>query len=213
MGSGGLAQPEEAMSMPKTSTQIGPLDNGRHMSLEEFDLAEGQPRHLYELSRGVIIVVDVPNRRHLAQVHAMRQQFYLYAAAHPDRIHTIASRGECKLLVVGAESERHPDLAVYTKPPVAEKDLWVNWVPEIVVEVVSSGSKHRDYVERREEYCLFGVREYWIIDAARQEMLVLRRADDDWRERVVRPPKTYRTRVLPGFEFDCSPVFQAGTGN
>ena len=51
--------------MSRTMTRIGPGDHGRRMSLEEFEHAEGQEGRLYELSRGVITVVDVPKPRHL----------------------------------------------------------------------------------------------------------------------------------------------------
>jgi Uma2 family endonuclease len=195
--------------MPKTAIKIGPLDHGRRMSLDDFDRAESQPGHLYELSRGVVTVVDVPRRRHLAQVNAARKQFYAYWAVHPERIHTLAGSGECKILIASLESERHPDLAIYKYPPVDELDLWATWIPELVIEIVSPGSEHRDYEEKREEYFRFGVTEYWIIDADRQEMLVLRRRGGRWVERVVRPPEIYRPRLLPGFEFDCAPVFEA----
>ena len=110
-------------------------------------------------------------------------------------------------------AERHPDLAVY-KTPFPAEDVWATWIPEIVVEVVSPGAEaeHRDYVEKREEYLEFGVREYWIFDADRNEMLVLRRAGDQWNPRTIKPGKLYRTRVLPGLEFDPHPVFAAAQG-
>jgi Uma2 family endonuclease len=195
--------------MDKTAIKIGPLDQGRRMSLAEFDLAEGQPGHLYELSRGVVTVVDVPNWRHLAQVDDARLQFDGYRINHPKRIYTIASGGECKILIAGLDSERHPDLAIYKFPPTDEEDIWATWVPEIVIEVVSLGSELCDYNEKREEYFRFGVSEYWIIDAERREMLVLRRSRGRWAERTVQPPELYKTRLLPGFEFSCALVFQA----
>jgi Uma2 family endonuclease len=108
------------------------------------------------------------------------------------------------------ESERHPDVAIYKNPPPEEEDDFrASWIPEIVNEVVSPGSEERDYVEKRDEYLRFGVREYWIVDAERQEVLILRRAGGRWREKTLRPPETYRTRLLPGFEFACEPVFDA----
>jgi Uma2 family endonuclease len=195
--------------MAKTAIQIGPLDHGRRMSLEDFDDAKGQSGHCYELSRGVVTVVDVPNRRHLAQVDATRLQFDGYRIVHPKRIYTIASGGECKILLADLQSERHPDLAIYKVPPAEEEDIWATWVPEIVIEVVSLGSKLRDYQEKREEYFRFGVSEYWILDADRREMLVLRRSRGRWVERTIQPPEIYKTRLLPGFEFSCALVFQA----
>lgn len=194
--------------MPKTAIKIGPHDHGRRMSLEEFDHAEVQEGYLYELGRGVIIVSDVPKPKHLAQVCAIQQQLFAYGMVYPGRSYAITSGSHCKLLVGGLESERHPDLAIYKTPPPAD-DSWSTWIPKIVIEVVSPGSERRDYEEKREEYLLFGVKEYWVFDADRQEMLVLRRTNGQWDERTIRPPKVYRTRFLPGLEFSCALVFQA----
>jgi Uma2 family endonuclease len=196
--------------MPEAAVRIGPGDHGRRMTLEEFDRADGQPGHLYELSRGVVTVVDVPNPRHLAQVNAIRRQLAAYDLSHEGQIHAIAGGGECKILLAGSESERHPDVAVYkTPPPEEEEDVWAGWVPEVVIEVVSPGSEKRDYVEKREEYLLFGVLEYWILDEGQRRMLVLRRSRGRWTDRNVVPPEVYRTRLLPGLEFACATVFAA----
>jgi hypothetical protein len=195
--------------MLKAAIKIGPTDQGRSMSLVDFDHAEVQEGYLYELGRGVIIVSDVPKKRHLYQVAATRNQLVTYQLAHPGKIQIIASGGECKILVPGYESERHPDLAVYKSlPPDEGEDFWSKWIPELVIEVVSPGSELRDYQEKREEYLALGVHEYWIIDAGKQEMLVLRRVAGRWRERILRPPEIYKTRLLPGFQFACEPVFQ-----
>ena len=189
--------------------RVGPRDHGRRMSLKEFDHAEVVPGYLYELSRGVITVSDVPRPSHLAQVQDSREQFILYKLTNPGRIHSIGASGECKLLVWAFESERHPDIAVYKKRPPRVRDVWTKWIPDGAIEIVSRGSEKRDYEEKREEYLRFGVREYWIIDHARQQMLVLRRFRDRWTEKIVRPGERYRTRLLPGFEFDLARVFAA----
>jgi Uma2 family endonuclease len=196
--------------MLKAAIKIGPADHGRSMSLADFDHAEVQEGYLYELGRGVIVVSDVPKRRHLGQVLEIRKQLSAYQLANPNRIYAICSGSECKLLIGRYESERHPDLAIYkTLPPEEGDDFWSIWIPELVIEVVSPGSELRDYQEKLEEYLAFGVQEYWIIDADKQEMLVLQRVGGHWRERIVRPPEIYKTRLLPGLQFACEPVFQA----
>jgi Uma2 family endonuclease len=196
--------------MSRTATIIGPADHGRRMSLDEFDTAEAVEGYLYELSRGVITVVDVPNPRHYRQQVAIRSQLAAYKVAHPGRIYDVASGGDCKILVAGLESERHPDLAVYTDEPSDDPEVWSTYVPLLVVEIVSSGSTHRDYEEKREEYLRFGVKEYWIVDEARDQMLALRRYRGEWRERVVRPGEVYEPRILPGLRFDLAQVFAQG---
>ncbi len=201
--------------MQKTAFTIGPLDDGRQMSLEEFDQAEGRSGYLYELSRGVVSVVDVPHPKHFALVKAIKRQFAAYDLDHEGVIYGIAGGGECKVLISDFESERHPDVAVYKTPPPDVEDVWAKWVPEIVIEVVSRESKHRDYEEKPQEYLQFGIREYWIVDAEKREIFVLRRSRGRWNEQIVRPPQIYKTRLLPGFEFSCAQVFKAAqvTGN
>ena len=71
--------------MGKLITKIGPDDNGRRMSLEEFENAEVDDGPLYELSRGVVTVVEVPKRRHMAQVIAVRRQLTALRSALPRR--------------------------------------------------------------------------------------------------------------------------------
>jgi Uma2 family endonuclease len=199
--------------MTRTTTRttiIGPADHGRRMSLEEFNHLEGQEGYLYELSRGVITVMDVPKLRHLAQVNVIHRQLRVYDAANPGRIHTIAGGFDCKILIAGLESERHPDITIYKRPPPkGVDDIWVHWVPTIVIEVVSRSSRYRDYEEKPEEYLRFGVREYWIFDADKRELRVLRRSRGQWAERIIHPPAHYRTRLLPGFALATGPVFEA----
>jgi len=195
--------------MTRIASKVGPADGGRRMTLEDFDRAEGEKGYLYELSRGVVTVTNVPNRRHFAQVNAIRRQLSGYESSHPNEIHAIAGGSDCKILLAGLESERHPDLAVYRTPMPAEEDLWAVWVPELVIEVVSPESAHRDYEEKPEEYLRFGVAEYWVIDDDRQQMLANRRARGRWVSRVVPPGETYIARILPGFEFALAPVLEA----
>src|SRR5688572_4225929 len=100
--------------MSRTATIIGPSDHGRRMSLDEFDTAEAVEGRLYELSRGVVTVVDVPNPRHFGAVHAIHRQLTAYDLANPGRIRRIGGGAECKILISGVDSERHPGVAVYT---------------------------------------------------------------------------------------------------
>ncbi len=198
--------------MSKTTTIIGPADVGRRMTLEEFIYAEGQGGSLYELSRGIVTMVDVPNPRHLKVIHAIRRQFDDHDRLNPGRIWAVAGGGECRMLIKSLESDRHPDLAVYkTPPPDSEKadEIWSRWIPEIVIEIVSPGSRFRDYQQKPDEYFQFGVQEYWIIDAREQTMTALRRSGGSWDERIVKAPDLYQTTVLPGLEFSIAAVFEA----
>ena len=172
--------------MAQVVTKIGPADHGRRMSLDEFDKAQAEEGRIYELSRGIIAVTDVPALRHLCQVDAIRDQLSAFQFARPKRSLYIVGRGHCKIMVAELVSERN-----------------------LVIEVVSPESERRDYVQTPEEYLRFGVREYWIVDADRREMLALRRTGGRWKEHVIRPPEVYRIGLLRGFEFNCEVVFEA----
>jgi Uma2 family endonuclease len=202
--------------MSTVGIKIGPSDHGRRMSLEEFEHAEGEEGHLYELSRGVVTVADVPKPRHLLTVDAIRRQFMDPRKKHSRLIFAIAGGMECKLLIRDMESERHPDLAVYMTPPPDgrnDDDVWSTWIPAIVVEVVSRSSRQRDYQEKPEEYLRLGIGEYWIVDADEGLMKLLERSRGEWREETVRPPALYKTRHLPGFAFSIARVLEAAKGS
>ncbi len=146
------------------------------MSLREFEPVHVQEGYLFELSRGIITVSDVPAYPHAWRVAFLRYQLGLYKAGHPGEIHIILGSMECKLLVGDFESERHPDLAIYKKAPPRKIAVWFHWIPEIVIEVVSPGSALRDYEEKREEYLELAVKEYWIVDGEKARITVLRRS-------------------------------------
>ena len=46
--------------MSGTLTTIQASDDGRHMTLDEFDQAHAAEGHVYELSRGIVTVTKVP---------------------------------------------------------------------------------------------------------------------------------------------------------
>ncbi len=196
-------------TVERQKVSIGPSDNGRSMPLADFESAQGLPGYDYELSRGIITVVDVPNFRHLAQVDALREQLSAYRRANPGIIHTIAGEGGCKVLIRALGSERHPDWAIYLSPPPTGGDIWARWVPAILIEVVSPSSRQRDYVDKPQEYFRFGVQEYWIVDADRREMLVDTRTAGGWSTRTIGAGESHRTGLLPGFELDLSIIFAA----
>jgi Uma2 family endonuclease len=65
------------------------------------------------------------------------------------------------------------------------------------------------YQEKPAEYLRFGVKEYWIVDAEKRVMVVMRRSRGRWVETTVKPPAIYRPRLLPGFELSIDDVFKS----
>jgi len=201
--------------MIKEKTIIGPRMHGRKMTLKKFEFAQVEEGCYYELARGYIVVSEVANYYHAMQVMGIKTALVLYYAAHPEIIHAVLASQECKLVVPDWESERHPDLSVYLTAPKGPKNrtMWRTWIPELTIEVVSESSRDRDYTQKRDEYWSLGVKEYWIVDAKLDQVLVLTRGRSQWTEKTLSPADSCETKLLPGFKLQCKAIFDVAGGD
>ena len=154
---------------------------------------------------------NVPKLNHGKQVEELRDQLVVYKHQNPGVIEYLSAGSDAKLMIASSDSERHPDLLIYCSPAPEMQDPWWDWIPEIVIEVVSDSSRKRDYEDKPEEYLEFGVREYWIIDAANNQMTAHQRRGGQWKPQIVKPSKKYSTRILPSFTLDLKRVISVGS--
>lgn len=180
---------------------IGPEQAGRRMSFDDFQRAEPQSGHNYELGRGVVEVTDIPGRAHALVLDEIETELRAYRRKHKGKIHFMGSGSAAKLELPEFESERHPDCSVYLTPMPVDDYPWDKWTPEIAIEVVSPGSlaRQRDYVTKREEYLAAGVSEYWIVDPQERAIMQLQRHGDRWNERRLIAGQSLESPRLPGF--------------
>lgn len=202
------------MIVAKTRTKpaIGPRQHGRKMSLRAFEFAQVEEGFVAELSRGYVVVSEVPNFHHMRQASLIRKRLDQYDGNHPGIIYETLVSTEMKLVIPDWESERYPDIAVYLTPPKRKQDrtMWRTWRPELVIEVVSESSSDRDYTQKRDEYWTLGIKEYWIVDAKLKQVLILRRGRSQWTEKTLGPADSCETKLLPGFKLPCAAVFEVG---
>lgn len=76
--------------------------------------------------------------------------------------------------------------------------------------MVSDRSAKRDYDDKPDEYLTFGVREYWIVDAAKQQMQVMTRSRGEWVISKYKASQKFKTPLLPGFVLDLKRALAAG---
>jgi Uma2 family endonuclease len=69
--------------------------------------------------------------------------------------------------------------------------------PDLVVEILSPGTRRRDLSVKRALYARFRVREYWIVDPGARSVTVLALAGDRYEEVPALDNGTIRSRVLP----------------
>lgn len=80
--------------------------------------------------------------------------------------------------------------------------------PDLLVEVVSKGSVVRDYVEKKNDYETFGVKEYWLIDPLNETIIVY--TLDNGKYIIfssVEEQGIAKSKLLDGFELAFEEVF------
>jgi Uma2 family endonuclease len=185
------------MATIATPLRIGPADNGRTMTFEEFLEADVEGGYRYELAKGVLEVNQVPNDPHGVVVANLYDAIGRYRRDHPGAIHRYGGGAEFQLVLPGMITGRNPDLGVVLRG--AAKDWRGRRIPALAAEVVSRGSIRRDYETKREEYLAYGLLEYWIVDPLKRQVTVLTRRGDAWNEAVFHDQQIIASLVLPGF--------------
>ena len=80
--------------------------------------------------------------------------------------------------------------------------------PDIVIEILSPGTRRRDLVEKRDLYAQFGVREYWVVDPANRAIIVYERVGRMYQPVPVTERGGIQSRVLPELELTVEAVFE-----
>jgi Uma2 family endonuclease len=187
----------------KQTAPYGPRDAGALMTLDEFEAADFERDHRYELIHGVLIVTPPALEEERDANEELGRWLRNYQESHPQgkslnltlpeqNVRTTFQNRRCDR-VIWAGLERRPR----SRGPVGRRD-----VPTIIVEFCSSraADQRRDYEEKKNEYRDIGVREYWIVDRFRRLLTVYHRRGARWATRAIHEAETYRTLLLPGFE-------------
>jgi len=101
-----------------------------------------------------------------------------------------------------------PDVVFVSRARLAIIQDRLRGAADLVAEVISEGSRHRDRIEKRDLYEQHGVQEYWMIDpdARTVEVLFLEHGEYQlagrWREN-----QSAQSRLLPGFSVAVGELF------
>ena len=106
---------------------------------------------------------------------------------------------------------REPDVLYMTSDQDARSGNIFTEAAELVMEVVSPDDPKRDYVSKRADYAAAGVPEYWVVDAAARQVLVLRLEAGAYVEHGKFGPGQRATSArLPGFGVSVDEVLAQG---
>lgn len=81
--------------------------------------------------------------------------------------------------------------------------------PDLVVEILSPGTRRRDLEVKRDLYARFGVQEYWIADPDVRTLVILALQADAFVEIINVDVGAYSSRVLPGLRLAHDDIFSS----
>jgi Uma2 family endonuclease len=104
-----------------------------------------------------------------------------------------------------------PDLLFVSNERAEVLGTWIHGAPDLVVEILSPGTRRTDETTKRRLYERAGVREYWIVDDEIEVVKVYRRQDDGSFAREAELSReaghSLTTPLLRGFSLSLAELF------
>lgn len=177
---------------------------GLRMAADEF-LSLPDDGFNYELLDGVVVMSPNPTPPHQRVAGEIFSQIKWYLRDHPVgevffEIDVHLGRG-----ARGGDLVYRPEVIFVSAARLPEMTEKISGAPELVVEVISRGSRRLDTQTKRGDYERSGVEEYWLVDPQRRALTFLRRAGGKFVE--AQPDgDTLASSAIAGFELDLKPV-------
>ena len=138
-----------------------------------YSLPEGERA---ELMDGKIYNMAPPSRVHQELVSELHRIISNYIHQH---------QGSCKIYPAPFAVFLNKDNTTYVEPDISiicDKnkldDRGCNGAPDFIIEIVSPSSRRTDYNIKNAAYAEAGVREYWIVDPAKERTTIYRYEED-----------------------------------
>ena len=165
-------------------------------------------RHLVEFRDGRIEVLPMPTDEHQRIVLFLYRAVYALLATQAIGIVLVAPLR----LRLQTGLYREPDLLVLLSANDNDErrgnQFWTG--ADLVLEVVSPDDPHRDLVRKRQEYAQAKIPEYWIVNPATEQIIVLRLEGDGYVEHgIFSRGREASSVVLKGFSVAVTAVLDA----
>lgn len=162
-----------------------------------YNLPEGQRAELLD---GQMYMMAPPNRIHQEIVGELFGIIRNYIKSN---------NGQCKPYIAPFAVFLNKDEYTYVEPDISvicDKDKLnekgCQGAPDWVIEIVSPGSQRMDYMIKLFKYQTAGVREYWIVDKAKDRIIVYDFERDDMNEYTF--SDCIKVGIYEDFEIDFS---------
>lgn len=171
---------------------------------EEAYLSFADANRLCELSDGKVEVLEMPTPEHQWIVSELAARFKTW----------LSERQAGQMLFapvpirLWAGKFREPDIVVYLTEHLDRIGKTFGRVPDLVVEVLSPGTRDLDLTKKFREYAQAGVSEYWLVDpSVRGIQVYTLQAGHYAPEGHFGAGQRARSLVLPGFEVAVEEIF------
>jgi len=206
-----LQQPSNSL-LPEPAWDVAKLfpPQGQWSSADYLSLTKSTNR-LVEFDSGRIEVLPLPTESHQFIVRFLFLALYAFVASRklgevvfaPIRVRTLPDK------------YREPDIALMLTENDSRRSNTFWSGADLVMEVVSDDpeSRVRDVDEKRLEYALAGIQEYWIVDPREQQITVLKLVSPGYEfHGVFNAGDNASSKLLIGFSLDVAQVFAAARG-
>jgi Uma2 family endonuclease len=193
-------QIDEVVEIPGTVRIAGKI-LARNVSYDDF--MNGYDGMHVEWVNGVVIQMPSIDERHDALVTFFRILF----AAFLEQAGGGRTLGDPMLMKLpNVPSSRAPDVQILLPDRVGQlKKNQVIGPASLVIEIVSPGSQRQDREDKKREYELGGVPEYWLFDPGKTQALFYQLSAEGLYE-AIEPDENgiYHSRSIPGLKLDVA---------
>jgi Uma2 family endonuclease len=171
---------------------------------ETYYFALPDTNRYVELSEGRLIMPPHPTDSHQFALQSLFLKLHEFVRSH--RLGTVRIAPLPVRLWTG--KIREPDILFVSREQSDRIDEKVYGVPDLVVEVVSSGTEQIDRGEKLFEYAKAGVEEYWLVDPQKRKIEVysLKHGAYELNE-TYRPAGEACSKLLHGFKVKVDEIF------
>lgn len=159
-----------------------------------------------ELIGGELFVTPSPFTHHQRLVRRLTLSLGNHLDAHPEQGEVFGSPLDC---ILTPHDVVEPDLLVVLSDQNVLTEKHIEGAPALVIEVHSKGTRKRDQTLKRDLFDREGVREYWMVDPDRDQVMVYRRAADGSfpLAATLGGGDTLATSLLPGWSLALAKLF------
>ncbi len=202
---------EKILERPDAPQQLERIQNAlkeeRQRRLEFYEWVTEDMK--VEFINGEVVIHSPVKKRHWDASDLLSSLLSFFVRAK--KMGRIATE---KAMISLTRNDYEPDICFFSAAQVAtfteEQVLFP--APEFVVEILSRKTAKNDRGVKRVDYATHGIREYWIIDPARQQIEQYLLPTEDSREyfppRILRIDDDIESRVIKGFAIPVRAVFE-----